>query len=437
MKLRKEVIDLLAAGVINQEIAERIEQYYQSKASPSQNRLVIIFGILGAILVGLGIVLILTYNWDQLSRLSKTIVAFIPLVIGQAVCGYTLLKQSDSVTWREGSSAFLVLAIGGCLFLVSYIYNISGSIESLLLAWTLLALPVIYVMRSSVTSLLYLIGITWYACEAGYWGSETDENYNYWGLLLLAIPHYLLLCKKDGESSFTAFHHWFIPLSVIISLGTLAEESEELMFIAYMSLFGLLYQIGNIPFLAELKIRNNGYLVFGSVGSAVLLLILSFDGFWEQLRRNDFGENSWLTTPESIAAIMLTLSAIALLIKRQQKQKWKTIKPVDLVFMVFIGIFVIGMQSNAAAVLVNLLLLIMGVLTIREGVRQDHFGIVNYGLLILTTLIICRFFDTDIHAVLKGLLFVLVGFGFFFTNYRMAKNRNKKSQGPTDLMHKA
>jgi uncharacterized membrane protein len=432
MKLRKEVADLLTAGVIDQETAERIERYYLAKSGPSQNKLVIIFGILGAILVGLGIVLILTYNWDQLSRMSKTIVAFVPLVIGQAICGYTLLKQSDSITWREGSSAFLVLAIGGCLSLVSYIYNISGSMESFLLVWTLLSLPVIYVMRSSLTSLMYLLGITWYACEACYWGSETDENYIYCGLLLLAIPHYLFLIKRENNSTFAAFHHWFIPLSVIISLGTLAYETEELMFVAYMTLFGLLYQVGNMSSMAELKIRNNGYLVLGSVGSAVMLLILSFEGIWQELRVREFMTGTWLTSPESIACIILIIPTLTLLMLRHQKEKWSDVKPADLVFILFIWIFMMGFYSPAGAVLVNFLLLIMGILTIREGVRKDHFGIVNYGLLILTVLIICRFFDTDIHAVLKGLLFVLVGFGFFFTNYRMVKNRNKKSHTQTE-----
>lgn len=429
MKLRKEVNDLLNAGIIDQATAERIELYYQSKASPSQNRLVVIFGILGAILVGLGIVLILTYNWDQMSRSAKTIVAFIPLVIGQIVCGYTLLRQAESITWREGSSAFLVLAIGGCLSLISYIYNISGSLESFLLVWTLLSLPVIYVMHSSMTSLLYLIGITWYACEAGYWGSDRNESYIYWGLLLLAIPHYVLLIKKNKDGSFAAFHHWFVPLSVIICLGTLATEYEELMFIAYMSLFGLFYQIGSTPLMEALKIRNNGYLVFGSVGTAVVLLILSFDGFWEELRKIDVTTSAWMTSPESIAIILIFIPALVLLFIRQQNQKWKNLKPADLMFILFIGIFVVGMYSNVAAVLINLLILVMGVLTIREGVRKDHFGIVNYGLLILTILIICRFFDTDIHAVLKGLLFVLVGFGFFYTNYRMVKKRNTKNEG--------
>lgn len=428
MKIRKGISELVTAGIITDETAERIEQYYQSKNDSTPNRLIIIFGILGAILVGLGIVLILTYNWDQLSRMTKTIVAFVPLVLGQLVCGYTLLRQKDSITWREGSSAFLVLAIGGSLSLISYIYNISGSMEGFLLTWTLMALPVIYVMRSSLTSLLYLIGITWYACEAGYWGSDADESYVYWGLLLLVLPYYILLWKKDKDSTFCAFHHWFIPLSVIICLGTVATDWEELMFIAYMSLFGLFYQIGNLPVLEDEKIRNNGYLVLGSTGSAILLLILSFNGVWEEIRNNDQTLTSWIASPEGIAVILLSIAALGLLIYQKSKNSWWKSKPVELVFLLFIGIFWLGMHSTVAAVLVNILLLVMGVLTIREGVQRDHFGIVNYGLLIITTLIICRFFDTDIHAVLKGLMFVLVGFGFFITNYWMVKKRNKQHQ---------
>jgi hypothetical protein len=49
MKLRKEISELLSAGIINQETADNIEQYYQAKAGPPQNKLVIVFGILGSI----------------------------------------------------------------------------------------------------------------------------------------------------------------------------------------------------------------------------------------------------------------------------------------------------------------------------------------------------------------------------------------------------
>jgi uncharacterized membrane protein len=427
MKLRKEISELLSAGIINQETADNIEQYYQAKAGPPQNKLVIVFGILGSLLVGLGILLILAHNWDDLPRMIKTIIAFVPLIGGQAICGYALLRQKTSTVWREASSAFLVMAIGICISLIGQIYNIPGALDSFLLTWALLALPVIYVMRSSTASLLYLAGITWYASEVGYWSRGDQESYVYWGLFALALPHYYLLYKHKRESNFFTFHNWFIPLSVITILGTVATGIEELMFIAYMSLLGALYQIGNAPLLREQKIRNNGYLVLGSLGSVGLLLVLSFDWFWENLRTKDLSTEYWLQSPEMIAAAVLSLCALVLLIYQNKRESPMTIKPVELVFLLFIGIFLVGLHSPLVTVLINLLVLAIGILTIREGALHNHFGILNYGLLIITALIFCRFFDTNLSFILRGLLFVIVGLGFFYANYWMS--RRKKGEG--------
>lgn len=427
MKQSKDIDELLEAGIIDSATAEKITAYYAAQAGPPQNRLTIVFGILGAILVGLGIVLILGNNWDALSNTVRTIIAFFPMVAGQIICGYTLLKKPESMVWREAGAAFLVLSIGACISLVSMIYNLPGSMESFLLTWCLLTFPVIYVMRSSAASLLYIVGITWYACEAGYWGNHTHQPYFYWGLLALALPHYYLLYKKQSQSNFFTVHNWLIPLSVIICLGTVAAHAEELMFAGYMCLFGFLYQVGHTPALDQQKIRNNGYLVFGSLGAICILLALSFDWYWNELH-DAFasGEINWLS-PELIATAFWFIAALILLIMNRRNKSWMTIKPAELVFLIFMVIFFIGLTSSIAVILINLLILMVGILTIREGVAQYHFGILNYGLLIITALIICRFFDTDINFILKGAMFVAVGAGFFIANYRMAK-KMKTSQ---------
>ena len=247
-------------------------------------------------------------------------------------------------------------------------------------------------------------------------------------MLLLALPYYYYLFKHKSESNFYTVHNWFIPLSVIITLGTLATDMEELMFVGYMSLFGFLYLIGNIPPLREHKIRNNGYIVLGSLGTVVLLLFLSFDWFWEELRRKDFSMEHWMSSPEFIASVIITLIALILLVYQKMKQSPIVIKPAETVFILFVGIFLVGFSSPYVTLWINLLILAIGIMTIREGAKENHFGILNYGLLIVSALIICRFFDTDINFVLKGLLFVAVGFGFFFANYWMSNKRKVKSE---------
>ena len=89
-------------------------------------------------------------------------------------------------------------------------------------------------------------------------------------------------------------------------------------------------------------------------------------------------------------------------------------------------IFFLGLTNSVApVVLVNLLVLLLGIFTIRLGAKADHLGVLNYGLLTITALIICRFFDSHMSFVIRGLLFVLVGAGFFLTNYLMLKKRKE------------
>lgn len=423
MSILKDLPELIQAEVITQETADKIQDYYKNKSAPTTNRLFIVFGILGAILVGLGIILVIAHNWDELSRSTKTFFAFLPLLIGQVLCGFTLIKKQDSMAWRESGAAFLFFSVGASISLVSQIYNIPGNLSSFLFTWMLLGLPLMYVMKSSVSSLLYLIGITYYAAETSYWSYPSQESYVYWLLLLMALPYYYFLYTKKPKSNFMIFHNWIIPLSVVISLGTVAKETEELMFIAYFSLFGLLYLVGNLEAFTRQKAKNNGYKMLGSLGTIVLLLILSFDWFWEDLRREDFLFNQIIKAPEFFAATSISLLAGGLFYVQHKNKALSNIKPLAPIFILFIVTFILGLSSSIAVVLINLYLFALGILTIRDGARQDHLGILNYGLLVITALVICRFFDTDLSFVIRGIMFVSVGAGFFIANYWMLKKR--------------
>lgn len=419
----KDIPELVKAGVISEETADKIRAFYQEKEGQSTRRLFIVFGVLGAILVGLGMVLIIAHNWDELSRMTKTGLAFLPLLLGQGLCGYVLLRKQDSVAWRESATAFLFFAVGAIISLISQIYNIPGNISSFLLTWMLLCLPLVYVMKSSIASLLYLIGITAYAVETGYWSYPSSESYLYWLLLLTILPHYYLLYKEKPHSNFMIFHNWLIPLSVIITLGIVADGIGELMFIAYISLFGLIYLIGELDFFTKQRPRSNGYKILGFLGTIILLLILSFSEFWEDLRGEDFSFNVVISSPEFLASAILSLLAAGLLTLQLKNKSLHEIKPIAPVFVLFIIIFMIGLSSALSVVLINMLVFAIGILTIRDGAKLDSLGILNSGLLIITALVASRFFDTDLSFVIRGALFVTVGIGFFATNYWMLKKR--------------
>ena len=196
------------------------------------------------------------------------------------------------------------------------------------------------------------------------------------------------------------------------------------MFIAYSSLFGVLYLVGNLPVLQPLKRRNNGYLLLGSLGSIGLLLSFTFEWFWDWLREEKLMGNGLLLSPEFYVSMAISFAGLALLISRWKKHIEAGTALLEASFVGVILIFFVGQRApGLAMLLVNFLVLGMGIQIIRKGAKQDHLGVVNYGLMVVTALIVCRFFDTNLSFVLRGLLFILVGTGFFVANYLFLKRR--------------
>ncbi len=424
MGIHKELSELIEAQVISQETADKIDAFYRQKSNKSPNRLVIAFGILGALLVGFGIILIIAHNWDHLSIISKTIIAFLPLTISQVLCGYVLFRKFDSSAWREGVSVLLFCAIGACISMISQIYQIPGSMSSFLFTWMLLALPIVYIMRSSMVSLLYLIGITYYTGEVNYWNHSNSEDYWYWILLLSALPHYYLLLKKYPESNFTLFHNWAVPLSITFALGCVANTHEEFMYLAYFSLFSVFCLMGNTTFFDKYKKVQNGYKVVGVLGTLSLLLTLSFSWFWEKLRTVEYNLNDLLVSPEFLFSLAWIFAGIYFLIRIIQRHNTKSIIPFGIIFLIFIPVYAIGMSSPISILLINILVFVVGLMTILKGFRSTDLGVLNLGLLIIAALMVCRFFDSDLSFVIRGILFVTVGAGFFVANYWILKKRN-------------
>ena len=418
-KFISELPELVKNNVISKDVALSIHNYYQSQQSESPNKLFTVFGVLGSLLVGLGIILILAHNWDDFSRALKTVFAFLPLVLGQIIAGYSIFKKK-SATWKEASGTFLFFAVGSSMALVSQIYNIPGDLGTYVLTWILLCLPLIYLLKSNAVAMLHIVFSTFYACNLGY-GFKTASEAPWLYLLLMAfvLPHYLNLLKHRRGANTTSIFNWLIPLSLIITLGAFLERNGDLGYLMYVILFGLFYNIGKFPVFDDQKLRQNAYLIFGSLGTVIMLLITSFNWIWEF----DIDSSLFLAREFYITAILFGVT-LGLLIYLYSKRWLKHFNLFHFVFIIFTALFFSGMTDGLyATILVNFLVLLLGIITIKIGADKFHFGILNYGLLIITALVVCRFFDTDMSYVIRGLLFVSVGIGFFFTNYVMLKRK--------------
>ncbi len=407
--------ELLKEGIISKENADDIRQYYQSKNEGSSNRLFLVFGLLGAVLVGLGIILIIANNWDSFSKVTKTVLAFVPLVIGQGFCTYSLLKMPDNKTWREAASSFTFFAVGAGIALISQIYHIQGSTAEFLLTWMLLTLPLVYVMNSSMTSLLYILGVSYYATELGYFDYPTKEPYLYWLMILAIMPFIVRLQSRLPSSNFVRFHHLFLGLSLTLVLGAFTQSDTKLVFLNYLGLFSLFYLHGHL----YRDVGSAFYRMFGGLGAIVLLVVLSFNDFWNFLLNRSV---NWVESPSEpefwilLIVIGAHIFLLTLLFLRKQLDVYN---PLMYVYPVVLPIYFFGFANPGMFIFINFMVLVIGVLTILRGNKENNIRTLNFGLVIITALVICRFFDSDIPFTVRGILFLLLGGGFFYANHRM------------------
>jgi len=79
-------------------------------------------------------------------------------------------------------------------------------------------------------------------------------------------------------------------------------------------------------------------------------------------------------------------------------------------------------------ILFNVYLAVLGVGTLVTGLRGRRLGVVNAGMFVLAALILCRFFDSDLGFLLRGVAFILIGVGFLATNLVLLRWKGESHQ---------
>ncbi len=416
--LLKDLNELVEKNIITADTASQITNYYDNKKQSPPGGFSAVLAIIGALLLGSGLVLVIAHNWDMLGKLTRTIIAFVPLLLGQALCIYAFLKKAGNKTWKESASILLFFAVPASISLISQIYQVNGEMPEFLMTWILLTLPLVYIMNSGMVSLLLIALVTWYAALLGY--SKSELPYQYIGIMALLFVHYYGYVKTPA-SNFFRWHNWFVAVSLLIVLGTFVSDgykNVEWTFIAYMSLCSLYYIFGNTPLLARQKLITNPFRLLGALGIIIIFIIWTFDSVWQSF--NIFSSKPHVLNfnyPFAYLSFGLLAVCTILIIKYYR----------DLVAwspFVFTAVVILCFNSSHIGILIfNLWLLAIGLHYIRKGLLRDHLGFLNLGLLVITTLALFRFFDSDIPFVWRGLIFITAGAGFFIANYQLIKKR--------------
>ncbi len=412
--------ELVREGLLSAEQAVRIRARYAQPQEQSGNRLLLLFSILGGLLIGLGIILVVAHNWADLPRWLRTVLAFLPLVIGQGVVGYALVKPSESTGWKEGGAAFLFLAVGACLALVSQIYHIPGELEGFLFAWSLLTVALLFVPGSLVATLLYIGTITWYAVATRTSSWSTDHFP--WFYLALLVPVLFVYRRAWKERGTSVGFFWFsLFVAVSIAIASQLFWTDGRMEVA-LAIAGLATAYCAIPFAHIGRSLRTG--PFPTIGMLALLGVLVFTSYHDNWSSMQYDRE---LDPGELANVLVQLGigiAAYILHLRVRKPFAGTWLPETL--GVLLLAYAAAMISPVApAILVNTWLLLIGIQTVRSGLEQDSLPRMNLGLAIISGTIALRFFDLDINDALKGVVFIALGIGFLVMNLRLIAQRKK------------
>jgi len=432
-----ELPTLVSQGIVPAEVAERLRRHFGEPGVSNGKKLaVLVLGILGAALIGAGVILLVAHNWDDLSRETRTALAFIPLLAAIALGGWVLLRRRENTAWCEGSATFWALTIGSTISLIAQIYNIHGDTARFFLTWVLLGLPIVYLLRSNVTACFYLIGATtWAGCAASEYNAGTALWY--WGLLVLPMPHMIRLWREERYGWGSALTGWVLALSLCVGAGFALEGTMKGSWIGtYTGLLALMYLAGGRWFEEAPTGWHAPWQSVGAIGLGAVALMLTYEWPWKMIQYHGWHEvwapGSVLVVGNLVAAL-LPIAAVCVAGREARMAGWSELDRMMVGLAPLCGVvgyvFAAARQNEVVGrVLFNVYLFALGLGLLVAGLRTNKLGHVNVGLLALSALIIARFFDSDLSFLARGVAFILVGAGFLTTNVVMLRRKGAIAQ---------
>ncbi len=415
---------MLEAGVVDSVTAERMESWYLQRNSRKTPPLITLFALIGALLTGIGLILVVAHNWDELSRGWRTFFAFLPLLLSQALYLYRLRKGSEGQAWKEISGIFLFFSVGTCLSIISQEFFLGGQLDMFLLTWTALCYPLIFLIRSAGTTALVLAMTVATAASAGFF-------YDHWSVYgicvamlagMMRIYHDFIADHKHRY--FAVILHYLFPVALSVMISAPVFMIDEAAAFVLPAWFAILYLVGRSRWMQQWTVAENGYLVLGALSSVSMMLPFSFLESWsfhpgnEDFRYTLF----WL----------LGFSFLSLVLMRQVRNREDNTFAPDLSLLavpVLTAAWLIsGNSALISAILINLYLLGLSVLMILRGIRTYRLLMLNAGLLLFISVAMMRFFDFQISYLWRGIGFIAAG-GLFFMANRYLIRRKEEQKG--------
>ena len=375
----------LKEKVINASQAKRmLSDVESSRKERNSNKFIVSISTIGAILLGIGAILFIASNWQELSQIAKTLI-----LVGSTglayYLGYLLKYQKQNLPKVGASLLFLgALLFGATVILISQIYNLNANNHMLVLIWLIGILPLVYALGSA--PIAGLAAVLFYLWVGLFFSPERD----WWFFSFL------------GRFSIILFIAASIMLFAIGGLHYLLPQ---------------LSKVARIYRIASLKVLM------------ISLFLMTFDWF---SKVNDYDYEWFGTTKDQIFGGLILFSILAILVTiinwffNMSNHLSNYEGPLSIGIMALTLIFFFYPSETSIYVLIfNLLFAGITILFLYIGYHREDMALVNLGMFWLSVFLIAKYFDWFWELLEKSTFFLIGGIILVLGSIVLEKKRRQ------------
>ncbi len=432
--LRSEIDQWVRDGLIEPDQGRAIRSRYSGTGAVAWGK--VIFSGIGAVMIGLGMILFFAYNWEDMHKFVKLGIIFSALIAAHAA-GFRFRREAGNHRAAgEGFHLLGTMLFGAGIWLVAQIYHIDEHFPNAFLVWGLGALALAWAMPSVPQGIAAaVLLVIWNGAE-----SLAFDNANpagpllvFAGILPLAgilrsrilaavgmVSFLVSLCFSAVRIDELMVVLLFLWCGGLVALSIFLRENDLLPEVAPVAAW-----IGGLPYLSILyamSFEDVGgdpiHLDFGEplVWIGFSLSALFAFGLWGMVMLWRTGAGKRPVPPEDRLPEVLRLNSFGV--------------PVALVFFTLQAMPDMGLTGWAGAGLYNLIFLFHAILLIVYGCQTGEARWTFAGCFLVALLTASRYVDLFESLLIRSLVFVVVGALIFITGNIYTRTRKEKQEGP-------
>ncbi len=354
------------------------------KKESHSNKFIIAISTIGAILLGVGAILFIASNWQELSNIAKTLILIGSTAMSYYL-GYLLKYQKHNLPKVGASLLFLgALLFGATVILISQIYNLNANSHILVLIWLIGILPLVYALGSA--PIAGLASILFYLWVGLFFSMQRD----WWFFSFLGRFSIIL----------------FIAASV------------------------MLFAIGGLHYLLpQLKSIARVYRIASLKVLMVSLFLTTFDWF---SKVNNYSSEWFNSTKDQILMGLVLFSIVAILVTvinwffnmSNHLSNYEGPLSIGIMGLALIFFFYPS-ETNIYVLMFNLLFAGIAILFLYLGYGREDISLVNLGMFWLAVFIIAKYFDWFWELLEKSTFFLVGGVILVLGSILLEKKRRQ------------